>query len=106
MEPPNINKRKKILDSDSEFIDEYWPRFLMIEGTDDSNPFSKLSPFAVNKGIVGITSQTAIIKKLRSGQFLVEVKHKSHSYNLLKTTMIGYTPVKVSAHKTLNTKKE
>ena len=29
-----------------------WPHFLLIKGTDNERPLSKLSPFAVNKAIV------------------------------------------------------
>ena len=32
-----------------------WPRFLLIKGTDNERPLSKLSPFAVNKATVAVS---------------------------------------------------
>ena len=47
-----------------------WPRFLLVKGTDNERPLSKLSPFAVNKAT---GSNPFNIKKLRNGDILVEV---------------------------------
>ena len=34
--------------------DKEWPRFIMIQSSDEERPLVKLSPFAVHKGIHGI----------------------------------------------------
>ena len=44
-----------------------WPRFLLVKGTDNERPLSKLSPFAVNKAIVAVLGSDPFnIKKLRN----------------------------------------
>jgi len=45
------------------------------------------------------------VRKLRSGHLLVEVDRESHARNLLRSTKLVDTPIKVSAHRTLNSKK-
>ena len=59
-----------------------WPRFLLIKGTDNERPLSKLSPFAVNKAIVAVLGSDPFnIRKLRNGDILVEVdKDKGQSW--------------------------
>jgi len=88
-------------DSDHEFDNDHWPRFLVIESADNDNPLSKLSPFAINKGIEGMAGKPQKIRKMGSA-FLVEVAKKSHSDNLLSTTALANVPVKVSAHRSMN----
>ena len=34
-----------------------WPRYLIVQGDDVDKPLSKLSPFAVERGFHGISSQ-------------------------------------------------
>ena len=50
----HTNKRaRNLIDSDSEddtlcFVEGAWPRFLVVQAEDPSNPLSKLSPFVIN----------------------------------------------------------
>ena len=81
---------------------EDWPRFLIIHSTDDENNLSKLSPFAVHKGIEGIAGIPKDIKRLRSGDFLLEVNREGHANNLLKITHLVKIQVTVFPHKALN----
>ena len=66
-----------------------------------------LSPdsFAIQKGIQGLVGEPKTIKRLRSGDLLIEVDRESHSTKLLKITELANVPVKVSPHRTLNTSK-
>ena len=98
--------------SDSESDDEdlksqplvtSWPRFLVIHSTDRDRPLSKLSPFAVDKGVQGIAGTTKSIKKLRSGDLLVEVVKRIQAENLLNTDVFVNIPVEVTRHKSFNT---
>ena len=88
-----------------------WPRFLLVKGTDNERPLSKLSPFAVNKAIVAVLGSNPFnIKKLRNGDILIEVDKETQSSKLLKTTklsliMDNVIPISVSPHYSLNTKK-
>ena len=84
-----------------------WPRFLLIKGTNNERPLSKLSPFAVNKAIVAVLGSDPFnIKKLRNGEILVKVDKEAQSSKLLKTTKLNLTmdnviPVTVSPHYSL-----
>ena len=88
-----------------------WPSFLLIKGTDNERPLSKLSPFAVNKAIVAVLGSDPFnIKKLRNGEILIEVDKEAQSSKLMKTTKLHLTmenviPITVSPHYSLNTKK-
>ena len=88
-----------------------WPRFLLVKGTDNERPLSKLSPFAVNKAIVSVLGSDPFnMKKLRNGDILIEGDKETQSSKLLKTTKLSLTmdnviPISVSPHYSLNTKK-
>lgn len=103
---PKRNKRNHESDSDysSDESVPSWPRFLVMEGTDNDNSLKKLSPFAVSKGILGIAGEPKSVKVISQG-LLIEVSKKTHSDNLLKCTEIAFVPVKVTPHKTLNSRK-
>ena len=84
-------------------IDEYWPRFLMIEESDPNKPFKgNANIFAITKGVIGNAGEYKSMKQLKSGSYLVEMTQKIHSELLLKTTNIAGVPVKVSPHRSLN----
>ena len=79
-----------------------WPRFLVIEPTDAGRPLSGLSPFIIEKAMRGLAGTVRSAKKLRSGVILVETLRQGQSENLLKQTQFASVPVKVSAHRSLN----
>jgi hypothetical protein len=78
----------------------HWPKFLVMSGKDDS--FKKLHAFAITKGIEGICGEPKNIKRLRSGDLLIEVVKDSQSRSLLKATKICDCPVAVSEHRSMN----
>ena len=98
-------KRQKTMDSDNDSDTEFglsnWPRFLVIESSDPDLPLSKLSPFAVEKGIKGMAGDPANVQRMSYG-FLVEVTKESHSRNLLQTNKLANVPVRVSPHRSKN----
>jgi hypothetical protein len=53
----------------------------------------------------GISQEIQNVKKLRSGSLLVEVTREAQANNLLSLTEFASVPVKVSAHRSLNTTK-
>ena len=63
------------------------------------------STFAIQKGIQGLVGEPKTIKRLRSGDLLIEVDRETHSTKLLAITELAQVPVKVSPHRTLNTSK-
>ena len=84
-----------------------WPRFLVMQGKEegDSVSLSRLSPFAVQKGIQGLAGEVENIKKLRSGDILITLNKEMHAILLLKTEKFINIAVKIEPHKSLNSSK-
>ena len=96
---------------DGPFVDELgtstgpWPRYLVMTSTDGGKTLSKLSPFAIHKGVKGIAGGQVTIKRQFSGDIYLTCS-KSRSDNLLKCVLFGgVAPVAVTAHKSLNSSK-
>ncbi|GIY76449.1 RNA-directed DNA polymerase from mobile element jockey [Caerostris darwini] len=61
------------------------------------------SPFAIEKGLKGILGTPKSVKKLRSGDLLIETSNALQSKSLLSAKLFLGQPIIVSPHKTLNT---
>ena len=83
---------------------ENWPRFLIIEPI-SKGALNSLSPFAVYKALQGLADELKSVKRIKSGQLLVECNKQNHSKCLLKSKFICNIPIKVSAHTSLNSSK-
>ena len=59
-------------------------RFFIIKRNE--NDFSKTSPFLIQKAIESIIGEPKNIKKLRSGELLIELKTNLQASNLKKCT--------------------
>jgi len=105
----NVNKRScHEVESSSDSEDnttDMWPRFLIIQGTSVEFPLAKLNPFAIEKGIKGLAGTPVSVRRLRSGDLIIEVSKRSHSDNLLRSSMLANCPVKIVPHRTMNSKK-
>lgn len=105
----NSNKKKRTHDSDDDNLNneqvQYvnWSRFLIIHSVIPERSAASLSPFAIAKGLKGLAGELKHIKKMRSGDILVECSRRGQSENLLKSTKLVDLPIMVSPHKTLNT---
>ena len=80
----SFKKSKRYLsdsDSDSETESDF-PRFIIIESLQDTK-LDQLLPFLIQK-IISSRSNPKTVKKLRTGNLLVEVESKKHTENLLK----------------------
>ena len=78
-----------------------FPRFLVVEGFDPNKSLTRVNRTILTKTIDGTTSES--VKREWMGRaLLVEVYHKAYSTNLPKLDKIGDTPVRVSAHRSLN----
>ena len=82
-----------------------WSSFLMMVGTNQTNPLSRVSPFALQKGIEGIAGIPRSVKRLFNGSVLIEVSKRSHADNLLKASEIARCPISVYPHQSLNISK-
>ncbi|KAG1682215.1 hypothetical protein GQR58_011220 [Nymphon striatum] len=108
----NINKRININDivfkntklPNSTEAPTPWPRFLVIKGTTDAHisRLIKLSPFAIYKTIISVTGvEPKSVKRLISGDILVETAIKKHTDKLIKTKVFFDIPVTISPHHSL-----
>ena len=95
MAPTNKKRlRDNDQDSDSDYENERsyncnnWPRFLVMESSNDDLPLSKLSPFAIQKGFQAVAGTLKSIKRLRDGSFLVECGKRAQAQNLLRTDLL------------------
>ena len=86
--------------------DNQWPRFLIMEAADQNVPLNS-NVFVLKKAIDGMANaELDNVKPMKSGRVFIEVETKQQCKNLLKTTkLLGYLPVKVSPHRTLNSSK-
>lgn len=77
------------------------PTFLIIHSP--SQELKNISPFAINKGIKGICGEVNLIKRLRSGDILIETKNYRQSQSLMNMEKFVDITVNVSPHRSLNT---
>ena len=78
-------------------------RFFIIKKNEGD--FSKTSPFLIQKAIQSIVGEAKNIKKLRSGELLVELQSDSQASSLKKCTSLANIPVTISIHRSLNSSK-
>ena len=76
------------------------PRFLVLSAPNQD--LSKVSPFLIQKGLQGIGGSPKSVKKLRSGDLLIEVTTPTQVKSFLSAKAIGHIEIKVTAHSTLN----
>ncbi|GFX32841.1 uncharacterized protein TNCV_889771 [Trichonephila clavipes] len=63
---------------------------------------SKISPFAIHKTLIGIRGEPKSVKRLRSGDLLIETMSDLQTKSFLLAKTFFNSPVTVSPHKTLN----
>ena len=54
-----------------------WPRFLVEQGTSAEFPLAKLNLFAIEKGLTGLAGMPVSVRRLRSGDLIIEVSKRS-----------------------------
>ena len=82
-----------------------WPRYIVLSPLDDKEPLTKLSPFAIEKGIKGQFGTVHKVIKMRFGSLLVEATRPAQARNILDTTKFMDIEVKVTPHRSLNSSK-
>ncbi|GFX70222.1 RNA-directed DNA polymerase from mobile element jockey [Trichonephila clavipes] len=63
---------------------------------------SKKSPFAIHKAIIGIGGEPKSVKRLRSGDLLIETSSALQTKSFLLAKSFLDSPITISPHKTLN----
>ncbi|GBM33689.1 hypothetical protein AVEN_100235-1, partial [Araneus ventricosus] len=83
-----------------------FPTFFLIKRSSTSNEnFHTVSPFLVEKAIIATVGEVKSTKKLRSGDFLVEVHSRKQSQQIVKLKTFSNIPITVSPHASLNSSK-
>ncbi|GFS70938.1 uncharacterized protein TNCV_2720001 [Trichonephila clavipes] len=68
-----------------------------------NNDMSKKSPFAIHKVLIGISGEPKSVKRLKSGDLLIETSSALQTKSLLLATSFLDSPLIISPHKSLNT---
>ncbi|KAF8783497.1 hypothetical protein HNY73_013652 [Argiope bruennichi] len=76
------------------------PQPTVVHVKDDK--LKNMSPFLIQKYIQSTAGNVSSVKKLRSGDLLIETATPKHSEQLLAIKNFGDAPIEVSGHKTLN----
>ncbi|CAN7988931.1 unnamed protein product, partial [Ixodes hexagonus] len=76
------------------------PLFIVLHATGDT-PLAKISPFDIEKCLSHILT-TKHVRKLPSGDLLVQCETSKGAEALLKTTALGNVAIESSPHKWLN----
>ena len=84
-----------------------WPRFLILSSTQSGTGLNSISPFLLTKSVYALAGTPLQIKRLRSGDFLIECRDQRQSNSLLSTKSLGSTgiTVDVQPHRSLNSSK-
>ncbi|GFU71860.1 probable RNA-directed DNA polymerase from transposon X-element [Trichonephila clavipes] len=75
-------------------------RFLIISLP--SNAMSSISPFVIQKALIGIGGEPKSVKRLRSGDLLIETLFAIQTKSFLQAKTFLNSPVNIYPHKTLN----
>ncbi|XP_035204671.1 uncharacterized protein LOC118179614 [Stegodyphus dumicola] len=94
------SKRVKTNENANAIQSKIQPRFVVIN--DPTGELKKMSPFVINKYIQGIAGEPKFMKRLRSGDLLIETISPIQAVTFLGITRLGNLDVSASAHKTLN----
>ena len=93
-------------DVEEEYVDPdwnlAWPRFIVMSPLDDKEPLTKLSPFAVEKAILGKFGTVQKVTKMKSGSLLIEATRAKQSRMIRDTTSFLNIEVKCTPHRSLN----
>ena len=97
--------------SDSDVEDEHiadwftWPRFIVLKPVEETQPLTKLSPFAVEKYIFGMYGTVKKVSKMKCGSLLIEASRITQAKKLMETEVFMDIDVRASPHRSLNTSK-
>ncbi|GFU33751.1 uncharacterized protein TNCV_2048111 [Trichonephila clavipes] len=67
-----------------------------------SNAMSSISPFVIQKALIGIGGEPKSVKRLRSGDLLIETLSAIQTKSFLQAKTFLNSPVNIYPHKTLN----
>ncbi|XP_055928547.1 uncharacterized protein LOC129959683 [Argiope bruennichi] len=81
----------------------HFDRYFVIKRVSEKNDtFNSISPFLVQKAITATIGEVSSIRKMRSGDLLVQVNSKKQAQQVMKLKALATFPVTVSSHTSLN----
>ncbi|XP_055924568.1 uncharacterized protein LOC129956662 [Argiope bruennichi] len=87
-------------------VEKPFDHFFVVQRVSDTKEnFHNVSPFLVEKAFVATIGDVSSIRKLRSGDLVVEVSSRQQAQKILKLKALATIPITVSAHKSLNSSK-
>ncbi|GBN90266.1 hypothetical protein AVEN_140790-1 [Araneus ventricosus] len=88
-------------------VEKYFDHFFIVQRvSENKKTFHSVSPFLVQKAVVSIIlGEVASVRKLRSGDLLIEVKSRKQAQQIIKFKALATIPITVSAHTSLNSSK-
>ncbi|XP_055938200.1 uncharacterized protein LOC129968368 [Argiope bruennichi] len=81
------------------------PATLDVVEHNKNETFSSVSPFLVQKAVAATVGEVTSIRKMRSGDLLVEVNSRKQAQQLQKLKALATIAITVSPHQSLNTSK-
>ena len=91
-------------DPDTPIKQPSFQRFLVVQSTDPQKKLQDQNSDIMDKTIRGVTSVSVSIRWMDAA-LLVEFSHRAYAQNLLNVTQIGQVTVKISLHRSLNSRK-
>jgi len=88
---------------DNDRVDRHYDRWFVFQYVDSDHPMSKLSPFLLSKAIKSAVWTVKTLRRLRNGDFLLEVSSALQSRIVNKLDNLAGCPVTACPHRTLNT---
>ncbi|XP_055926917.1 uncharacterized protein LOC129958449 [Argiope bruennichi] len=84
----------------------YFDRFFVVTRKSESNEtFQTVSPFLVQKAVTATVGEVTSIKKMRSGDLLVEVNSRKQAQQMQKLKALASISISVKPHNSLNMSK-
>ena len=84
-------------------MDCHYHRWFVVQSVDSNHPVSKLSPFVLDKADRIAVGSVKTLRRLRNGDFLLEVASAVQNRIVNKLVNLGGCLVTTSPHRTLNT---
>jgi len=102
-EQQHLRERLQIrLQQEERLRNAYWARHIIMAPIDRENNPLNFSPFAVQKGVAALSGSTTRVRKLRSGDLLIEVDRQAYSESFQSLQSFLGVSVICAPHRSLN----
>ncbi|GBO15260.1 hypothetical protein AVEN_146010-1 [Araneus ventricosus] len=86
--------------------ENHYDKFFLVKRiSSQEETFNSVSPFLVQRSITENIGDVSSVRKLRSGDLLIEVNSRTQAQKIVKIKTFGSIPVSVSSHVSMNSSK-